>query len=74
MQLVSPYVICIRSENQPSGKKGNEPLLNKLRTIIIALVILIIVAGAALVFLTFWDPPATSTEVDKDLPNETLQQ
>ncbi len=48
--------------------------MNKLRTIIIALVILIIVAGAALVFLTFWDPPAPSAEVDKDLPNETLQQ
>jgi len=55
-------------------KKGRELLLNKLRTIIIALIILIIVAVAGLVFLQFWDPPAPSAEVEKDLPNETLQK
>ena len=57
-----------------AGKKGRELLLNKLRTIIIALVILIIVAVVGLVFLQFWDPPAPSAEVEKDLPNETLQK
>jgi Flp pilus assembly protein CpaB len=48
--------------------------LNKLRTIIIVLIILVIVAGAGLVFLQFWDPPAPSAEVEKDLPHDVLQK
>jgi hypothetical protein len=48
--------------------------LNKLRTILIALAILIVVAVAAFVALQFWDPPAPSAEIEKDLPNETLGQ
>ena len=57
-----------------AGKKGRQPLLNKIRTLVIALVILVVLAGAGLAFLQFWDPPAPSAEVEKDLPNETLQK
>lgn len=57
-----------------AGKKGREPLLNKIRSLAIALVILVVLAGAGLAFLQFWDPPAPSVEVEKDLPNETLQK
>ena len=57
-----------------AGKKGREPLLNKIRSLAIALVILVVLAGAGLAFLQFWDPPAPSAEVEKDLPNETLQK
>ncbi len=62
------------SEISHAGKKGREPLLNKLRTIVIALVILIVVGIAGVVFLQFWDPPAPQAEVEKDLPNEALQK
>ncbi|MEN3974334.1 hypothetical protein [Emcibacter sp. SYSU 3D8] len=48
--------------------------MNKIRTLVIALVILVVLAGAGLAFLQFWDPPAPSVEVEKDLPNETLQK
>lgn len=57
-----------------AGKKRREPALNKIRSLVIALVILVVLAGAGLAFLQFWDPPAPSAEVEKDLPNETLQK
>ena len=74
MHLVSAYVICIRLGNQPCRQQRREPLLNKIRSLAIALVILVVLAGAGLAFLQFWDPPAPSAEVEKDLPNETLQK
>ncbi|MGE0667066.1 MAG: hypothetical protein AB7O49_10965 [Sphingomonadales bacterium] len=48
--------------------------MNKIRSLVIALVILVVLAGAGLAFLQFWDPPAPSAEVEKELPNETLQK
>jgi hypothetical protein len=66
------YAFALKSSL--AGKKGREPLLNKLRTIIIALGILLVVAVAGVVFLQFWDPPAPSAEVEKDLPNDALQK
>lgn len=62
------------SEISLAGKKGRQPLLNKIRSLVIALVILVVLAGAGLAFLQFWDPPAPSAEVEKDLPHETLQK
>ena len=74
MHLVSAYVICIRFENQPCRQTGRQPLLNKIRSLVIALVILVVLAGAGLAVLQFWDPPAPSAEVEKDLPNDALQK
>jgi hypothetical protein len=62
------------SKSSLAGKKGREPALNKIRSLVIALVILVVLAGAGLAFLQFWDPPAPSAEVEKDLPHETLQK
>jgi hypothetical protein len=48
--------------------------LNKFRTILIVLGILVVAGGAGLIFLSFWDPPTPTGAVEKELPNDAFQK
>lgn len=48
--------------------------MNKFRTIIIFLIIIAVALVAGIAFLSFWDPPAPTGHVEKDLPSDALQK